>query len=101
MLPQTLLKIQTVVEGFGSLLQAAIHAQRSIRHKGLEEDFRYGGNEGPVWAGSVGASQQDQSTFFVQSIGSRHRRQFQTIALVQRGHGSSRSPKARRAGTCR
>jgi hypothetical protein len=29
-LPQTLFKTQKVVEGFGSLMKAAIHAQRSI-----------------------------------------------------------------------
>jgi hypothetical protein len=34
--PKTPFKSQTVVEGFGSLLGAAIHAQPSIRHKALE-----------------------------------------------------------------
>ncbi len=49
-LPQTPFKTQTVVEGFGPMLKAAIHAQRSIRHIGLEAAVRGNMPEGRLRA---------------------------------------------------
>ena len=86
---------------FESIRKRLVTAPSTFRREGRFVDISCTLHQGPQWAGSVGASQKDQSTFFVQSIGSRHRRQFQTIALVQRGHGSCQSPKSRRAGTFR